>query len=71
MFWKNDFERAFEAKLNKVFVLNNFASKRTILLIRPRKEVWGMFHQKTPTENVFFWMDETSLRDTFGPNRAI
>ena len=26
---------------------------------------------KIQTKNVFFWMDETSLRDTFAPNRAI
>ena len=30
-----------------------------------------MFRQKTPTENVFFGVDEISLRDTFAPNRAI
>jgi hypothetical protein len=29
------------------------------------------FIKKIPTENVFFRMDETSLRDTFAPNRAI
>jgi hypothetical protein len=33
--------------------------------------LWGGFHQKIPTENVFFRMDETSLRDTFAPNPAI
>ena len=70
-FWKNEFEWAFEAKLSKVFVRNNFAPDRTILPIRPRKEVLGLFNQKIPTENAFFRMDETSLRDTFAPNRAI
>ena len=30
VFWKNEFERAFEAKLGKVFVRNNFSSERTI-----------------------------------------
>ena len=69
--WKNEFERAFEAELGKVFVRNNFAPERTISPIRPRKEVWGRFYQKIPTENVFFWMDETSLRATFARNRAI
>jgi hypothetical protein len=71
VFWKNEFEGAFEAKLSKVFVRNNFAPEPTILPIRPRKEVWGRFHQKIPTENVSFWMDETSPRDTFARNRAI
>ena len=71
VFWKNKFERAFEAKLSKVFVRNNFASECTIYPIRPRKEVWGRFHQQIPNENVVFRMDETSLRDTFAPNRAI
>ena len=70
-FWKNEFERAFEAKLSKVFVRNNFTPECTIQPIRPGKEVWGWFYQKIPTENVFFGMDETSLRDTFVPNRAI
>ena len=69
--WKNEFERAFEAELSKVFGRNNFAPERTISPIRPRKEVWGQFYQKIPIENVFFWMDETSLRATFTPNRAI
>ena len=71
VFRKNKFERAFVAKLSKVFVRNNFAPESTILPIRPKKEVWDRFHQKIPSENVFFWMDETSLRDTFAPNRAI
>ena len=70
-FWKNEFEWAFEAKLSKVFVRNNFAPDRTILPIRPRKEVWGRFHQNIPSENVVFRMDETSFRDTFASNRAI
>ena len=69
--WKNEFERAFEAELSKVFVRNNFAPERTISPIRLRKKVWSRFHQKIPTENVFFRMNETSLRDTFAPNRAI
>ena len=30
VFWKNEFERAFEAKLNNVFVRNNFAPDCTI-----------------------------------------
>ena len=30
VFWKNEFERAFEAKLSKVFVRNNFAPERTM-----------------------------------------
>ena len=30
VFWKNEFERAFEAKLSKVFVRKNFAPKRTM-----------------------------------------
>ena len=30
VFWKNEFEKAFEAKLSKVFVRNNFAPERTI-----------------------------------------
>ena len=61
----------FEAKLRNVFVRNNYAPERIIWPIRPRKEVWGRYHQKIPTENVFFRMDETSHRDTFAPNRAI
>ena len=71
VFWKNEFERAFVEKLSKVFVRNNFTPERAILPIRPRKEVWGWFHEKIPTENVVFRMDETSHRDTFAPNRAI
>ena len=63
--------RELEAKLSKVFVRNNFTPERAILPIRPRKEVWGWFHEKIPTENVVYRMDETSLRDTFAPNRAI
>ena len=70
-FWKNEFERAFEAKLSQVFDRNNFAQERTIQLNRPRKEIWGRFHQKIPTENVFFGMDETSVRDTFAPNHHL
>ena len=70
-FGKNKFERAFEAELSKVFVRNNFAPEHTIQPIRPRKEVWGRFHQRIPSANVFFRMDETSRRDTFAPNRAI
>ncbi len=50
-----------------VFVRNNFAPEPTIEPIRPRKEVWDRFHQKIPTENVFFRVDETALRDTFAP----
>ena len=68
---KNEFERAFEAKLSKVFVQNNFAPERTIQLVRRRKEVWSQFNQKIPTENVFFRRDETSPWDTFAPNRAM
>ena len=71
VFRKNEFERPFEVKLSKVFVQNNFAPERTIKQIRPRKEISGRFHQKIPTENVVFWMDEISLRDTFAPNRGI
>ena len=71
VFWKNEFDRAFEAKFNKVFVRNNFAPERSIQLIKPIKEVWGRFHQKIPIENMFFRIDETSLRETFAPNRAI
>ena len=71
VFWKREFEWAFVAKLSKVFVWKNFAPERTIQPIRPIKDVWGWFHQKIPTENVFFRMDETSLRETFAPNRAI
>ena len=56
VFWKNEFERAFEAKLRKVFVWNNFAPERTIQPIRPKKEVWSRFHQKIPTKYVFFRM---------------
>ena len=44
VFWKNEFERAFEAKLSKVYVRNNFAPECTIKPIRPRKVVWGRFH---------------------------
>ena len=62
---------AFEVKLSKVFARNNFTPERAIEPIRPRKEVWGRFHQEIPTENVVFMMDETSLRDTFAPNSAI
>ena len=69
--WKNEFGRAFEAKLSNVFVRNNFAPECTIQPIRPRKEVQVRFRQKIPTENVFFGKDETSHRDTFAPNRAI
>ena len=71
MFCKNDFERAFEAKLSKVFVRKNFAPECTMYPIRPRKVVWGRFRQKIPTENLFFGMDEALLRGTFAPNRAI
>ena len=70
-FWKNEFERAFEAKLSKVFVWKNFAPERTIYPITPRKEVWCRFRQKILNEDEFFGMDETSHRDTFAPNRAI
>ena len=70
-FWKNEFEWAFEAKLSKVFDLKNFAPELSKQPFRPRKEVLGRFHQKIPTENVFFRMDETSFRDTFASNRAI
>ena len=45
---------AFGAKLSKVFVWKNFSPERTILTIRPRKEVWGRFRQKIPIENEFF-----------------
>ena len=71
VFWKNEFERAFGAKLSNVFVQNNFTPECTIQPIRPRKEVWVWFRQKIPTENVSFGKDETSHRDTFAPNRAI
>ena len=71
VFWKNEFERAFKEKLCNVFNRNNFTPERAILPIRPRKEVFGRFHQKIPTKNVVFRMDETSLRDTFAPNHAI
>ena len=54
VFWKNEFERAFEAKLGKVFVRNIFAPKRMIQPIMPRNGVWGRFHQKIPNESVFF-----------------
>ena len=70
-FWKNEFDRAFEVTLSKVFVWNNFVPEHTISPISPKKELCGRFHQKIPTENVFFRMDETSLRETFVPNRAI
>ena len=70
-FWKNEFESAFEAKLSKVLVRNNLAFERTTKPIRPKKEVWSLFRQKILTENVFFGTDETSLLDTFAPNRAI
>ena len=71
VFGKNEFERAFEAKLSKVFPRNNLAPERTIEPIRPRKEVWCRFHQNITTENVVFEKDETSLWDTFAANRAI
>ena len=70
-FLENESERAFEAELSKIFDRNNFAPERTIQTIRPRKEVWGRFHKKIPSENVFFAMDKTSLRHTFAPNRVI
>ena len=70
-FFKNEFERAFEAKLSKVFVQNILAPERTIQPIWPSKEVWGRFYKKIPTENMFFWMDETLLRATFARNRAV
>ena len=53
VFWKNEYESTFEAKLSYVFVRNNFAPERTIQRIWPRKEVWGWFHQKIPIENCF------------------
>ena len=37
----------------------------------PEKRYGAGFYQKIPIENVFFRMDEASLRDTFAPNRAI
>ena len=41
-------------------------------LVRLAKKIGEVrFSTKIQTENVFFGMDETSLRDTFAPNRAI
>ena len=37
----------------------------------PEKMYDASFIKKFQNENVFFSMDETSLRDTFSPNRAI
>ena len=40
--------------------------------VRLAKKVGGVqLSTKIQTENVFFRMDETSLWDTFAPNRAI
>ena len=69
--WKNEYERAFQAKLSEVFVQTILPPNTPGSPIRPRKEVCGQFRQKIPAENVFFWMDKTSLRHTFAPNRAI
>ena len=70
-FWKNEFERAFEAKLSKVFVRNNFSPNAPNSQLGPEKWYGAGFIKKIPTENVFFRMDETSPRDTFAPNHAI
>ena len=71
VFWKNEFERAFEAKLSKVFIRNNFAPERTYSPFGIGNRYGAGFIKKIPTENVFFMMDETSLRDTFAANRTI
>ena len=54
-----------------ISLMNNLTPERAILPIRPRKEVFGRFHQKIPTKNVFFRIDETSLQNAFAPNCAI
>ena len=67
-----------EISLRDTFATNrrNFApgnicpqSRHPVLLAKKVSEV--RLSTKIQTENVFFRMDETSLLDTFAPNRAI
>ena len=70
-FLEKRIREGFWGKIEQSFRPEQFAPERTIKPIWLRKEVWGWFRQQIPTANVFFGMDETSLRDSFSPNRAI
>ena len=74
-------ENVFFGKTNSIGLLGqNWAkfSSGTVLppnapysQLGPEKRYGTGFINKIPSENEFFRMDETSLRDTFAPNRAI
>ena len=68
---KNEFERASEAKLSKFSSETILPPNAPCSELGPEKWYGATFVKKIPTKNVDFRMDETSLRDTFAPNRAI
>ena len=71
VFWKNEFDRAFDAKLSKVFSPGHFCPRTHHIANLASKTGEVRFSTKIQTENVYYGMDETLLRDTFTPNRAI
>ena len=70
-FLEKRIREGFSGKIEPSFRPEQFCPRTYHIAITPRKEVCGRFHQKIPTENMFFRMDETSLRDTFAPHRPI
>ena len=61
----------FWVKIEQSFRQEQFCPRTHHIAHLAQKGGMGRFHQKIPNENVFFWMDETSFRDTFAPSRAI
>ena len=53
VFWKNEFEGAFEAKLSKVFVRNNFAPNAPYSQLAPEKKNGAGFIKKFQPKTCF------------------
>ena len=52
-FWKNEFEWAFEAKLSKVFVRNNFAFEHHIANLAQKRGIGPVSSKNSNQKRVF------------------